>query len=234
MGVELAELVREAKGIRDAIGTADDARSRRLDAVEKSVNERYLKANRPGLSGAGHDDIERKDAIEFCRIKHELSQPKNDGLLPVYTPSSSEIEDATLATKALHSLFRHGNVDRVEHKKSLSSFSFGSNQFILAPEMSNRVLSCLVDPSDVAGLMGQETTTSGSLKFLIDNVRMGAAFACEATCFANNPQPDLQEGLGELEIKPETLRCVICATSDLLQDASFNAMGAAQSLQRVS
>jgi hypothetical protein len=34
--------------------------------------------------------------------------------------------------------------------------------------------------------------------------------------------PDLTEGLGELEIKPETLRYVMCATSDLLQDASFN------------
>jgi HK97 family phage major capsid protein len=34
--------------------------------------------------------------------------------------------------------------------------------------------------------------------------------------------PDLTEGLGELEIKPETLRYVVCATSDLLQDASFN------------
>jgi hypothetical protein len=108
---------------------------------------------RPGGFG-GNDvaDLERKDAVEFCRIKHELATPKNDGLSPVYLPSSSEIEDATLATKALHSLFRHGNADRVEHKKSLSSLTFRSNQFVLAPEMSNRVLSCLVDPTDVAGL----------------------------------------------------------------------------------
>jgi hypothetical protein len=26
-------------------------------------------------------------------------------------------------------------------------------------------------------------------------------WACEASCFANNPGPDLQEGLGTLEIK---------------------------------
>jgi hypothetical protein len=30
-----------------------------------------------------------------------------------------------------------------------------------------------------------------------------AAWACEASCFANNPQDDLKEGLGELEIKAE-------------------------------
>jgi HK97 family phage major capsid protein len=34
--------------------------------------------------------------------------------------------------------------------------------------------------------------------------------------------PDLTEGLGELEIKPETLRYVVRAASDLRQDASFN------------
>jgi HK97 family phage major capsid protein len=49
-----------------------------------------------------------------------------------------------------------------------------------------------------------------------------AAWACEASCFANNPQPDLQEGLGELEIKAESLRFVACAGRDLLEDASFN------------
>jgi predicted phage gp36 major capsid-like protein len=61
------------------------------------------------------------------------------------------------------------------------------------------------------------------LKFLIDNARMTVGgWACGASCFANNPQPDLQEGLGEMDIKPETVRFVVCATSDLLEDASFD------------
>jgi HK97 family phage major capsid protein len=49
-----------------------------------------------------------------------------------------------------------------------------------------------------------------------------AAWACESSCFANNPQPDLQEGLEEMDIKPETLRFVVCVTRDLLEDASIN------------
>jgi hypothetical protein len=58
--------------------------------------------------------------------------------------------------------------------------------------------------------------------FLIDNARMtDAGYACDAACFANN-QPDLQEGLDELEIKAEVIRYVVCATSDLLQDAAFD------------
>jgi HK97 family phage major capsid protein len=95
----------------------------------------------------------------------------------------------------------------------------------LPPQLSNRVLSCLTDLEDVAGLMSQESTSGGSLKFMIDNTRMGAAWACEASCFANNPQPDLQDGLGELEIKAETLRFVCCVGSDLLADAAFNLEG---------
>jgi HK97 family phage major capsid protein len=226
MGVELglADFLKEAKEIRDSIGTADDAREKRLDGLERSMNDVLRKVSRPGFGGGDRvDDLERKDAIEYCILRHELDVPKTDGQA-AYTPSSAEIENAVLATRGLHTLFRTGNPDRaVEYRKALSSFAFGSNQFILAPEMSNRILSCLVDPSDVAGLMGQSRTSHGSLKFLIDNSRMGAAgWACEVNCFPNNPMPDLQEGLGELEIKPETLRHIICATSDLLADASFN------------
>jgi HK97 family phage major capsid protein len=61
------------------------------------------------------------------------------------------------------------------------------------------------------------------VRFLIDNARMAlASWSCEANCFANNPQPDLQEGLGEMDIKPETIRFVVCVTRDLLEDASID------------
>src|SRR6516165_5011984 len=126
---------------------------------------------------------------------------------------------------ALRNLFRHGDMSRLEvtEKKSLTSFSFGSSGFIMPPEMSSTVLSCLVDPTDVTGLMNNVTISAPSIKFLIDNARMqDSAWACETACFANNPQADLTEGLGDLEIKAETLRHVVCAGSDLLQDSSFN------------
>src|SRR5262249_54283895 len=45
-----------------------------------------------------------------------------------------------------------------KEKKSLPSFAFGTNSFILAPQISNQVLSCLVDPTDITGLV----TTSRS------------------------------------------------------------------------
>jgi HK97 family phage major capsid protein len=49
-----------------------------------------------------------------------------------------------------------------------------------------------------------------------------AAWACESSCFANNPTKQIGDGLGELEIKPESLRYIVCATRELLEDSSTN------------
>lgn len=230
MGMEnLSDLIAEIRQARDDLGgmldTRDNRFTKRFEAIESSINNLYLKTSRPGRERVSDDADERKDAHDLCIIKHDLQQPKNDGTQPGYEPSSQEIDDALTARKAMNSLLRHGNLDRLDNleKKSLTSFSFGSNQYILPPQWSSRILTCLTDMTDVSGLMGQEQCSGGSLKFFIDNARMAdAAWACEASCFPNNPQPDLAEGLGELEIKCESLRHVICAGSDLLQDASFD------------
>ena len=49
-----------------------------------------------------------------------------------------------------------------------------------------------------------------------------AGWACDASCLANNPNSDLTEGLGEMEIKAEPIRFVAGAGNDLLADAAFN------------
>lgn len=230
MGMEnWGDLIGEIRQARADLGGMLDGRdskfTKRFEAIESSINSLYLKTCRPGRERGFEDTDERKDARNLCIVKHDLQVPKVDGTQPAYEPSSEEIDDALTARKAMNNLLRHGNLDRLDNleKKSLTSFSFGSNQYILPPQWSSQILTCLVDPSDVAGLMGQEQCSGGSLKFLIDNVRMqDAAWACETSCFPNNPQPDLTDGLGELEIKCESLRFVVCAGSDLLQDASFN------------
>src|SRR6516165_6108929 len=58
-----------------------------------------------------------------------------------------------------------------------------------------------------------------SIKFVTDNeVWDVAAWACESSCFANNPTQQIGSGLGELEIKPEPLRYIVCATRELLEE----------------
>src|SRR5262249_46031330 len=65
-----------------------------------------------------------------------------------------------------------------------------------------------------------------SIRFPVDNETWDvAAWACESSCFANNPTQQIGSGLGELEIKPESLRYIVCATRELLDDASANIEG---------
>jgi HK97 family phage major capsid protein len=94
---------------------------------------------------------------------------------------------------------------------------------LLPPERSKVVLYCLVDPSDLSGLVNRVDICAGSIRFLIDNARTGlGGWACDASRFANNLQADLSEVLGELEIKAEPIRFLACSTFDLLQDAGVS------------
>jgi len=230
MGMEnLGDLIAEIRKARDDLGGMLDGRdgrfTKRFEAIEADLNKLFLNSRRPGSDIRIDDGDEHKDATALCILKHDLAVPKVDPSQPDYIPSPDEVQTASTARRGIKQLFRTGNYDRLDpgYRKSMTSFTFGSNAFIMPPQLSDRVLSCLVDPTDVAGLMGQATTSGASLKFLIDNVRMqDAAWACDVSCFANNPQPDLSEGLGELEIKAETLRFIVCANNDLLADSSFN------------
>jgi copper(I)-binding protein len=49
---------------------------------------------------------------------------------------------------------------------------------------------------------------AGNISITVPIQTILGAWACESSCFANNPTPDLQAGLGELEIKAETIRIV--------------------------
>lgn len=44
-------------------------------------------------------------------------------------------------------------------RKSVSAFSFGGNNCMLAPEQSNRALSCLVNPRDLSGPVDRVQTS---------------------------------------------------------------------------
>jgi HK97 family phage major capsid protein len=219
----LPQLVQEIKLASANIRTADDEHRQHLRAIEESVNDLYRKVGRPGGFGSDYDTDERKDAAAMVIAKHSLDVPRFE--TTEYQPSTAQVDEAMLAMRGLRQLIWHGDPNKLsgEVRKSLSAFSFGANSFALSPVQATRTLSCLVDPSDLSGLVDNQAISGSSLKFLIDNARMTiGGWACEAGCFANNPVPELSEGLGEMDIKPETVRFVVCATSDLLEDASFD------------
>jgi HK97 family phage major capsid protein len=225
----LAALVEEVRAAAADMADGDAKTNARIDHLSKSLDSVLIRLNRPGAEpGAANDnDLIRKEAIGLCHVRRALQVPKNDGMT-TYEPSHAEIEDAQNYRRGLHSLWRHGDPNRLEQniRKSLTSFSLGTNQFIMPPTLASQVLSCIVDPTDLAGLVNSVNISGPSIKFMIDNARLNvAAWACEATCFANNPQPDLAQGLGEMEIKAESLRFIVCVGGDLLQDAAFNLEG---------
>jgi len=74
-----------------------------------------------------------------------------------------------------------------------------------------------------SGLAGQTTISGPAIKWLVDNTELDhAQWACPTDCFSAGYTKSLTEGLGELEIRPEPLRYVICATRDLVEDASVD------------
>jgi HK97 family phage major capsid protein len=197
----------------------------KMQAMQDSMNNLIRKMTRSGGPNTTDGAVdERKHAIDLLELKHQWKVPKQDPEHP-FQPTEDQITEAITANKAVRALMHTTDVAMLspEYRKSLSSFSMGASGFILPPEISNKILSCLVYPTDVSGLCGNLTVSGPSIKFLVDNVLLDtAAWACETTCFANNPQTHLTDGLGELEIKPETLRYIICTTRDLLEDAATN------------
>jgi HK97 family phage major capsid protein len=243
----VSDLLREIKELRDALATADAARmaaiagkadkaeldrlgadmARKSAELARAVDQISLRLNRPGGNSGGDTGAVtlRQSARELLELKHEARVTKSSPSELPYAPTEAELEEAEYAVKGLRHLFKAtdiGQLPLTEHK-ALTSFSLGASGFILVPEMSNEILSCLVDITDVTGMVRNVAISGPSIKFMTDNIRLDtAAWACESTCFANNPTADFTNGLGEVEYKPEPLRYILCATRDLLEDASFN------------
>lgn len=212
MGIEpdFSVLLTELRSARETIGSHNKALTGRVDQIEKSVNEILLAQRRPGIDlGCELATSNAKAQSRMCVYRHDPQAPKRDTHALEYHASSSEIDDALIAIKAIRSLLRHGDVERLPagERKSLSSFNFGNSGWILPPQMADRVLSCLVDQTNISSLMGQAVISAGSIIFPLDNVDLtdSVGWACEANCAVNQASPDLY-GLGQLEIKAETIR----------------------------
>jgi HK97 family phage major capsid protein len=243
----VAELLSEVKELRDQLATAETERLAKIAAcaskaelqklaedmarksaeLAKAVDQISLRLNRPGGVGGGDTSAVtlRQSARELLELRHVNRIPKSSPDDLPFCPGEAELEEAEHAVRGIKHLLKTTSIDTlpVIERKALTAFSMGASGFILVPEMSNRILSCLTDVTDLTGLAGQISISAGSIKFMVDNVRiMQAGWACDATCFANNPTPTLTEGLGEMEIKAETLRFIVCASRDILEDASVN------------
>lgn len=61
----VSDLVAQIRATSQNIEQGDNKFGRRLDQIEKSINELFLKTGRPGGFGGSRDDDERADAAEM-------------------------------------------------------------------------------------------------------------------------------------------------------------------------
>jgi HK97 family phage major capsid protein len=157
-----------------------------------------------------------------------LRVPKRDpGGSPLVIDEAT-IEEAMLAVRGARALMKTTDINSlpIDCRKALTSFNVGASGFLLPPEMSRTVLSCLEDKTDIAGLMNSLTISGPSIKFLLDNTELDVAmWACDGDCWGATRVANVTAGLSELEIKPETLRYLICTSRDILEDASIDIEG---------
>jgi hypothetical protein len=167
----LANVLHEIRTANTQIEGRDQATRARLAALESSVNDLMRRAGRPsgGFDANGRD--ERASAIGLLEQKYFATTTKTDPALPPPSFSEDQIAEGRLAIRGLRTLMHSTSIDQVplDQRKALSAFSFGSSGFILAPEQSNEILSCLEDVTDITGLMRNMTISGPSIRFPVDN-----------------------------------------------------------------
>ncbi|MGY3621250.1 phage major capsid protein [Bradyrhizobium sp. USDA 10063] len=226
----LADLVREVQQTRahlnETFVTKDevDAFRARLDGLEGAINGELLRLKRPGFDGGDDVALERKHAHDYLTTRLVCKNGAT-AIAPV-SFGSQDIDTAMTAARSFTSYLRAGDFARMPdlERKALSEFSLGGIGVLVPPEISNRILSCLTDPGDLTGVVDSMTIAGASVQFLVDNVDGEELFgwACETDCAVNASGADVARGLGQLELKPEELRGLICATRSFLDDAGIN------------
>jgi len=162
---EAEVLIAEIRASTATLQARDRDFRERMNALEGTVNDLFKRLDRPRGSGEGLDGIdERQSAIGLLTHKHQLVNTKRDSAAPeVVNFSAEQVNEAQLAIRGLRNLMHSTSIDQVplDQRKALSSFSFGSAGFILAPEMSSQVLSCLALPTDITSYMNNITLWAG-------------------------------------------------------------------------
>lgn len=196
-----------------------------LQSLQETINTLSKKVSRPG-GGTDNNEAVKESAIGLLEAKHfhRVTKRSDSGDHP-FSYTADELTVAEVAVKAIRSLMHCTNIQSLpeDQRKALSTFNLGASGFLMAPEMSATILSCIEDVTDLTGLMANISISGPSVKFMVDNeIWDTAAWACESQCFANNPTQQIGDGLGEVEMKPESLRYIVCTSRDLLEDASVN------------
>jgi HK97 family phage major capsid protein len=240
----VGELLREIKDAQADIQRADQERVRKLETkadkgeldriaddmarkvtqLQTAVQSLSLKVGRPGGGGDFGPDADQAAARGLLEMKHLLRVPKADPAHP-FNPAQDDVDEAALACKSMRNLLKLTSVDALSmlERKALTAFQMGSSGFLLPPEWSSTILSCLENKTDLTGWFSNINISGSSLKLFSDSTDLDhAMWACAGDCWGATRIQNLTDGLSEIEIKPEELRYVVCCSRDIIEDASVN------------
>jgi hypothetical protein len=188
----IGEIQKAIKG--GAIGEQVDTLDRvvqdiagRMSAVQSACDQLTVKMGRPSGGFDFSPSSEEAAARGLVQLRHLQRVPKSDPMVPPFEPTSEQMSEAVLAVKGIRGLLHTTSIDQLpfDQRKALSSFNMGASGFILPTEMSDRILSCITDPSDLAGVMGNISISGPAVRFLVDNSNLDLAqWASDCDCFA--------------------------------------------------
>ena len=199
------------------------------------------------LKGAGGkkepeaSDIETKAARDFMAVRHygEAADASTVDKFDEDSVTAEQVQAYTKAAKLFWSKVMRtpARVRMVEHelvhdemkllepliaRKSISTVTHG-NRFWLMPEMSDRIIRCYDETTDLSRLFSTMDISRSSVVMMKDNdVSKRALFRCELDCSpGRNPTPPLP---GTVEIATHELHDSECITHQMMEDAEIDLM----------
>lgn len=220
------EISGEAKAKIDELEAKASEQSVEAKAAAGRIDELAKKLDRPAFGTKEADHLEAKSLMDWAERAHNA---KNESLEVPFDSKSVDLDQIKLAKSGMNKLLRaksaadRGSIMTADEYKSLNSFAFEGNSFIMQPELANEIINCEDDKQDISSFFSQVDIAKRSIKYPVNNkLDFRAAWECEGECWANNPKTDMSDGWGSLEFKPEKLRYAICADSDFLDDAELD------------
>jgi len=160
----------------------------------------------------------------------EQNPKRSDG--QEFDPSKVNRDEVAIAMKAFSRIFHASHEHQAlqaltpEERKSLTAHGYSNSRFLVTPQISNRILSCFDEKTDLTGLVTVSNVSKGSVVYMVDKGDIDlAGWQCDTDCLANGNAVNFRDLIGEKEIRVNSLRFKLCASRALLDDQDIDLMG---------
>ena len=207
-----------------------------LSELKKSATDHtealdaLLKSERFGSVAAGEakpDDEMQKSAVTYYKSIHDFHH-KGDKGAPAFNPNAidaDKVKEYATVRSGFAKMIRSDAAAGMgfgftpEEQKAISTISHGDRYF-LPTEISNQVIRCFTDESDIVGLFQNVNMSGHNLVMPIEPQEgVYAEWTCEGSC--DSEDSDLQQW-GNLTLTPQEIRAKGCVTRTMARDSAID------------